>query len=68
MYGTIYTNTLSFIAILISRKLWVLPVSISMVTLSFFICPFNLRVCGWAMLAMAMSDILGVFSSMISEV
>jgi hypothetical protein len=43
-------------------------VSISTVILSFFICPFNLRVRGWVMHVMATSDILGVLSSMSSEV
>jgi hypothetical protein len=37
-------------------------------TLSFFICPFNLRVCGWVMHVMVASDILGVLSSMSYEV
>jgi hypothetical protein len=68
MFGTGYTNNLSFLAILISRKLWVLPVSISIVTLSFLICPFNLRVCGWVMHVMATSNILGVLFSMSFEV
>ena len=68
MSGTGYTNNLSFLAILISRKLWVLLVSISMMTLSFLICPFNLRVCGWVRLVMVASDILGVLSFMSYEV
>jgi hypothetical protein len=37
-------------------------------TLSFLICPFNLRACGWVMPVMATSDILGVSSSMSYEV
>jgi hypothetical protein len=35
-------------------------VSINTMTLSFFICPFNLRVSGWLMLVMTASDILVV--------
>jgi hypothetical protein len=35
-----------------------------MVTLSFLICPFNLRVCGWVIPVMTASDILGVLSTM----
>jgi hypothetical protein len=62
MSGTGYRNSLSFLAILMLRKLWVLPVSINTVTLSFLICPFNLRVCGWLMHVMVASDILGVLS------
>ena len=42
--------------------------SISTVTLSFLICPFNLRVCGWVMRVMDASDILGVLFSMSSDV
>jgi hypothetical protein len=64
MSGTRDTNNLTFLSILISRILWVLPVSISTTTSSFFICPFNLRVFGWVMHVMVMIDILGVFSSM----
>jgi hypothetical protein len=37
-------------------------------TLSFLICPFNLRVCGWVMHVMATSVILGVSYSMSYEV
>jgi len=60
MFGTRYMNNLRYIAILMSKKLWVLPISISSVTLSIFICPFNLRICGWIILVMVVSDILGV--------
>jgi hypothetical protein len=45
-----------------SRKLWVLPVSISTITLSFLIHHFNFRVCGWLMPMMVVSHIPGVLS------
>jgi hypothetical protein len=50
MYRIRYTNSLRFLPTLMSRNLWVLPVLINTMTLSFFMCHFNLRVCGWLML------------------
>ena len=66
MYGIGCTNNLSFLTTLMSRKLWVLSISISTVTFSFFIFPFSLSVCGWIILAMVFRDILGVSSTLIT--
>lgn len=62
MSGKGHTTCLSFLAILMSRKLWVLPMSISTMALSFLVCPFNLSVHCWLMPIIATSDILGVLS------
>ena len=60
--GTGCTNNLSFFATFMSRKLWVLLVSTSTVTFSFFICPFSFSVCGWLIPVMDSREILGVSS------